>query len=91
MMNQLRKTGIPLMDAIHESGRRRLKAILMTTFTSIICMAPLLFSNDIGSQLETPLALGIIGGMVIGTPVSLFVVPLVYWFIYRKKEVNVIA
>ena len=88
MMNQLRKTGIPLMDAIHESGRRRLKAILMTTFTSIICMAPLLFSNDIGSQLETPLALGIIGGMVVGTPVSLFVVPLVYWFIYRKKEVK---
>ena len=51
-------------------------------------MAPLLFSNDIGSQLETPLALGIIGGMVVGTPVSLFVVPLVYWFIYRKKEVK---
>jgi len=88
MMNQLRKTGIPLMDAIHESGRRRLKAILMTTFTSIICMAPLLFSNDIGSQLETPLALGIIGGMVVGTPVSLFVVPLVYWFIYRKKKLK---
>ncbi|ADQ79702.1 acriflavin resistance protein [Paludibacter propionicigenes WB4] len=91
MMNQLRKTGIPLMDAIHESGRRRLKAILMTTFTSIVCMSPLLFGNDIGSQLETPLALGIIGGMVIGTPVSLFVVPLVYWLIYRKKEVKVKA
>ncbi len=88
MMNQLRKTGMPVMDAIHESGRRRLKAILMTTFTSIVCMAPLLFSNDIGSQMETPLAIGIIGGMVMGTPVSLFVVPLVYWFIYRKKEVK---
>ncbi|HJV77951.1 MAG TPA: efflux RND transporter permease subunit, partial [Paludibacter sp.] len=91
MMNQLRKTGIPLMDAIHESGRRRLKAILMTTFTSIVCMSPLLFGNDIGSQLETPLALGIIGGMVMGTPVSLFVVPLVYWLIYRKKEIKVKA
>lgn len=87
MMNQLRKTGMPLMDAIHESGRRRLKAILMTTFTSIVCMSPLLFSNDIGSQLETPLALGIIGGMVVGTPVSLFVVPLVYWWIYRNKPI----
>jgi len=89
MMNQLRKTGIPIMDAIHESGRRRLKAILMTTFTSIVCMAPLLFGYDIGSQLEKPLAIGIIGGMVMGTPVSLFVVPLVYWMIYRKKEVKV--
>ena len=86
MMNKLRKTGMPLMDAIHESGRRRLKAILMTTFTAIVCMVPLFFSNDMGSQMETPLALGIIGGMIIGTPVSLFVVPLVYWRIYRKKK-----
>jgi len=90
MMNQLRKSGLPIMEAIHESGRRRLKAILMTTFTSIICMSPLLFSFDIGSQLEKPLAVGIIGGMVMGTPVSLFVVPLVYWLIYRKKEVKLI-
>jgi multidrug efflux pump subunit AcrB len=88
MMNQLRKTGLPLMEAIHESGRRRLKAILMTTFTSVVCLSPLLLSNDIGSQLESPLAIGLIGGMVMGTPVSLFVVPLVYWFIYRKKAVK---
>lgn len=58
----------------------------MTSFTSIVCMVPLLFTNDLGSQLEKPLALATIGGMLIGTPVSLFVVPLVYWWIYRKKE-----
>lgn len=86
VMNQLRKEGMPLMEAIHEAGRRRLKAILMTSMTSIICMAPLLFSNDLGSNLEKPLALATIGGMVIGTPVSLFFVPLVYWWIYRKHE-----
>lgn len=86
VMNQLRKSGMPLMEAIHEAGRRRLKAILMTALTSIVCMAPLLFSNDLGSNLEKPLAIATIGGMVIGTPVSLFVVPLVYWWVYRKKE-----
>ncbi len=86
IMNQLRRSGMPLMAAIHESGRRRLKAILMTSLTSIVCMAPLLMSNDLGSQLEKPLAIATIGGMVIGTPVSLFVVPLVYWYIYRKEE-----
>ena len=88
IMNQLRKEGLPLMEAIHEAGRRRLKAILMTSFTSIVCMAPLLFSNDLGSNLEKPLAIATIGGMVIGTPVSLFVVPLAYWIIYRKKTVK---
>ncbi|MCP9611808.1 efflux RND transporter permease subunit [Coprobacter tertius] len=86
IMNQLRRSGMRLMDAIHEAGRRRLNAILMTSLTSIVCMAPLLFSHDMGSELEKPLALATIGGMVIGTPVSLFVVPLVYWWIYRKKE-----
>jgi multidrug efflux pump subunit AcrB len=86
IMNQLRREGYPLMDAIHEAGRRRLKAILMTSLTSIVCMAPLLFSHDIGSELEKPLAIATIGGMIIGTPVSLFVVPLLYWRIYRKGK-----
>ncbi|MDR2040609.1 MAG: efflux RND transporter permease subunit [Bacteroidales bacterium] len=86
VMNQLRRSGMKLRDAIHEAGRRRLNAIVMTSLTSIVCMAPLLFSSDLGSELEKPLAIATIGGMVIGTPVSLFVVPLVYWWIYRKEE-----
>jgi multidrug efflux pump subunit AcrB len=86
VINQLRKEGMELMHAIHEAGRRRLNAILMTALTSIVCMAPLLISSDLGSELEKPLALATIGGMVVGTPISLFVVPLIYWFIYRKKS-----
>jgi len=86
VMNQLRREGYALMDAIHEAGRRRLKAILMTTLTSIVCMAPLLFSYNLGAELEKPLAIATIGGMLIGTPISLFVVPLVYWGIYRNKS-----
>ena len=88
VMNQLRKEGWELMAAIHEAGRRRLKAILMTSLTSIVCMLPLLLSSDMGSELEKPLAIATIGGMIIGTPVSLFVVPLVYWWIYRKRIEN---
>lgn len=86
MINQLRKEGIPLLEAIHTAGRRRLKAILMTSFTTIVCMAPLLLSHDMGSELEKPLAIATIGGMVIGTLVSLFVLPLAYWAIYRDKR-----
>jgi len=86
VMNQLRREGMALMDAIHEAGRRRMKAILMTLLTSVVCMLPLLFSSDMGSELEKPLAIATIGGLVIGTPVSLFFVPLVYWRIYRTKN-----
>jgi len=86
VMNQLRKEGHPLMDAIHTAGRRRLKAILMTNLTAVVCMAPLLFSSSMGAELEKPLAIATLGGMTIGTLVRLFVVPLAYWRIYTDKH-----
>ncbi|MDR0659329.1 MAG: efflux RND transporter permease subunit [Prevotellaceae bacterium] len=85
VINQLRRDGMKLMEAIHEGGRRRLKAIIMTSLTTIVCMTPLLFSSDMGSELEKPLAIATIGGMLIGTLVSLFVVPLAYRWVYRKR------
>lgn len=85
IINQLRKEGYPLMEAIKIGGHRRLRAILMTSLTSILAMTPLLFSNDLGSELQKPFSYGLIGGMVIGTIVSLFLVPLVYWYIYRNE------
>lgn len=90
VINQLRKEGMPLMEAIHEGGHRRLRAILMTSLTSILAMIPLLFSSDLGSELQKPFSYALIGGMVIGTIVSLYLVPLVYYYIYRNKgTVNV--
>ncbi len=86
VINQLRRDGMGLMEAIHEGGRRRLKAIIMTSLTTIACMAPLLFSSDMGSELEKPLAIATIGGMLAGTLISLFIVPLAYWWVYRKKN-----
>jgi multidrug efflux pump subunit AcrB len=86
MINQLRKEGHPLLEAIHEAGRRRLNAIVMTSLTSIVCMLPLLLSSDMGSELEKPLAIATIGGMLAGTFISLFFVPLAYWRIYKTKN-----
>ena len=90
-INELRKAGWPLLEAIHEAGRRRLRPIIMTSLTTIFAMVPLLFSYDMGSELQKPLSIGMIGAMVIGTAVSLFVVPLVYWYIYRKGEARRMA
>lgn len=86
MMNELRKQGVPLMEAIHTAGMKRLRAIIMTSLTTIFAMVPLLFSFDLGSELQKPLAIAMIGTMVVGMLVSLFVVPLVYWAIYGKSE-----
>lgn len=86
MINELRKQGVPLMEAIHSGGVKRLRAIIMTSLTTIFAMVPLLFSFDLGSELQKPLAIGMIGTMVIGMLVSLFIVPVVYWGIYRKVK-----
>ncbi len=85
-INELRKKGMPLIKAVHEAGRRRLRAIIMTSLTTILAMVPLLFSFDMGSELQKPLSIAMIGAMGIGTPVSLFVVPLLYWMIYKEKK-----
>ena len=85
-INELRKAGTPLMQAIHTAGIRRLRPIVMTSLTTIVAMAPLLFSNDMGSELQRPLAIAMTGSMLLGTLVSLFIIPLIYWFIYRRKE-----
>lgn len=84
-INELRKDGMPLIEAIHEAGRRRLRPIIMTSLTTIFGMVPLLFSFDLGSELQKPLSIAMIAAMLVGTAVSLFVVPLVYWYIYRKQ------
>lgn len=85
-INRLRREGVPLMEAIYEGGHKRLKPIVMITLTSIAALAPTLFMHDLGSELQQPLALTLIGGMVVGLFISLFFVPLLYWWIYRKRR-----
>ncbi|MFC0878292.1 efflux RND transporter permease subunit [Saccharicrinis sp. FJH2] len=84
-INRLRKDGFKLIDAIHKGGQRRLKPIIMTSLTTILALVPFLFGHDLGSVLQRPLAIAIIGGMFFGTIVSLFIVPLLYWFLFRKN------
>ncbi len=85
-VNTLRRSGHPILGAIHEAGRRRLRAILLTSLTTIVAMVPVLFTSDLGSELQRPLAIAVIGSMVAGTVVSIFIIPLFYWIIYHVKK-----
>jgi multidrug efflux pump subunit AcrB len=85
-INNLRAEGMSLKQAIYTGGSRRLKPIIMVALASIISTAPILFSQGIGSELQRPMALALMGGMSLGTVVSLFFIPLAYWYIYRKSE-----
>ena len=85
-INQLRTKGYSLMRALVEAGHRRLKPILMTSLTTILALSPFLFTSGLGSDLQRPLALAIIGGMLVGTLVSLYFIPLFYYLLNKKKN-----
>ncbi len=84
-INRLMKTSLPVIEAIHLGGKRRLKPIIMTSVTTILAMTPFLFGNDMGSRLQQPLAVVVIGGMFIGTLVSLYFIPLCYYYLNKIK------
>lgn len=77
-INKLRRDGMPLMEAVHTTGRRRLRPIIMTSLTTVFAMVPVLFTSDMGSELQRPLAIAMISSMTIGTLVSIFIIPLFY-------------
>lgn len=59
-------------------GHRRLKPINMASLTTILALTPVLLSGGLGAELQRPLALAVIGGLVFGTLGSLYVVPVLY-------------
>ena len=84
-VNRLRRNGRPLLRAICEAGRSRLNPIVMTSLTTILAIAPFLYRNGMGAALQYPLSLALIIGMTVGTLVSLLLVPLFYYWIYRRR------
>jgi len=83
-MNKLFNEGTSLMRAIVESGHRRLLSIIMTSLTAILALLPILFTPGLGADLQKPLALAVIGSMILGTLVSLYFVPLCFYYLKKK-------
>ncbi|QHI38411.1 Multidrug resistance protein MdtC [Kordia antarctica] len=84
-INMLRKQGLNMEEAVKKGGELRLKSILMTSLTTILALTPFLFLNSLGANLQKPLALTVIGGMIIGTFISLYFIPLMYSFLSKKS------
>lgn len=84
-INQIRRKGIPLFDAVIEGGRTRLRPILMTSLTTILALIPLALGLGAGGETWSPMARSVIGGLVTSTFVTLFVIPVIYTFFSPKK------
>lgn len=85
-INRLRRERRSLLKAVVIAGNKRLRPILMTSLTTILALIPFLHRGDMGSALQYPLSLTLVVGMTVGTAVSLFIVPLLYYVIYKKNS-----
>ena len=77
-INQARRAGLGLEEAIHEAGRNRFRPIVMNTLTAVLGLLPLALGMGQGGSLQSPLAVTIVGGLVSATILTLLVVPVLY-------------
>ena len=88
-INQLRSEGLPLKDAITEACLLRLRPVLMTALTTVLGLLPLLFSRGMGSEVQRPLAVVVVFGLVSSTLLTLVLVPALYqWFMPEKIRIG---
>jgi HAE1 family hydrophobic/amphiphilic exporter-1 len=78
--------GLALREAILEAGRVRLRPIVMTTVTTVLGLFPMALGIGRGSDLRAPLAIAVIGGLIVATVLTLIVVPVVYQTVERTRE-----
>lgn len=76
--NQLRDHGMALAEVVMEGARRRLRPVLMTASIAAFGLVPLLFASGPGSEIQRPLAIVVIGGLVTSTLLTLILLPILY-------------
>lgn len=91
-VNQLRRDqGLELTDALREGGRLRLRPIIISTLTTVLGLLPLALIRGEGAELRAPLAIPVIGGLLVATVLTLVVVPVLYhlvegWTLRRAES-----
>lgn len=85
-VNQLRLSGTPKRLALLEGAATRLRPIIMTTLTTLFAFAPLAFLGGEGAEVKSPMALTVIGGLLVSTLLTLVVIPVVYDLLDRRGD-----
>ncbi len=82
--HQLEHQGVPLLDAVVDACRIRLRPILMTSLATVFGLLPMALKLGTGSEAYAPLARAIIGGLLVSVVLTVFVVPAAYLLVYRN-------
>lgn len=86
--NQLRSEGMAMRDVVVQGARRRLRPVLMTASITAFGLVPLLFATGPGSEIQRPLAIVVIGGLITVTALTLLLLPILYLrFAISKREI----
>jgi multidrug efflux pump subunit AcrB len=83
--NQQRALGVPALEAMLESGRLRLRPILMTALSTIIGILPIALGLGAGAESRRPLGVAVVGGMLSSTFLTLYLVPAFYITVDRFR------
>jgi hydrophobic/amphiphilic exporter-1 (mainly G- bacteria), HAE1 family len=82
----LRAKGIPPKAAMLESAKEKFRPIVMTSIAAIIGISPMAFGSGLGSEMRSSCGIGVIGGLVSSTVLSLYVIPLIYILFVKDKK-----
>jgi len=86
--NQRQMQGLSLMEAIIDASVARFRPILMTSCSTLLGIMPLVFSTGAGAESRVSMGIAVMGGLVVGTFLSLFVVPAIYSYFATEKTVS---
>ena len=84
--NQLRERGKPKVEAVIEAASLRLRPILMTTAAMVLGAVPLALASGAGAESRSPIGWVIVGGLLLGTLLTLFVIPVAYTLLTRDRK-----
>lgn len=84
--NQRQESGIPKMEAIQSAAEQRLRPILMTSISTILGLVPLVFASGEGANSRIAMGISVVGGMLISTLLTLYIVPTVYSYVSTKRK-----
>jgi cobalt-zinc-cadmium resistance protein CzcA len=87
-IKQEREHGVNLREALINGGLLRLRPVLMTAFTTIVGLIPLLLSSGIGSEVQRPLAIVVVFGLISSTFLTLFLIPAMYEWFENKDRIK---
>jgi len=88
-ITQLQERGMPLAEAVVQGCLNRLRPVLMTATITVFSLAPLLFAQGPGSEIQRPLAVVVVGGLISSTLLTLLVLPVLYSWLSRPRPERV--